>query len=75
MHIKFHIENHGEPAAGLMPYYDEVTIEVKYSAGGEDGEFLEYIRESLIEWFDGSAVFTNEEWNLHLQQEREPFRA
>lgn len=56
MVLEYQIENPGEMSAGLYPYSETVTIAVGSDAGGEPGEFAEFMRLCLEEWFDGSAV-------------------
>lgn len=59
----FHIEFSGELSAGLRPYSDDVLVIVNSGdPGGEPGEFLEFLRTSLREWFDGAAVMTQDEY-------------
>jgi len=54
---KFYVEFSGEPTAGLNSFTDIVSIEIDSGdPGGVDGEFDEYIRECISEWFDGAGV-------------------
>jgi hypothetical protein len=57
--INYNIEHPGETAAGLRPYYNEIKIKMECDPGGEDGEFAEYMRECLNDWFDGAKVEIN----------------
>jgi hypothetical protein len=53
----FSIENPGEPAAGLLALNDSLTITVDSgNPGGTSGEFEEYMRDCLAEWYDGAKV-------------------
>lgn len=55
--IVFEIDNKGEQAAGILPSWDKITIEVSSGyPGGEPGEFEQYIKESLADWFDGARI-------------------
>jgi hypothetical protein len=70
----FHIEFHGEKSAGLLPYYNKVTIITDYHPGDDDkGEysFEQFLIEMLQEWFDGAEIFTDEEYAEILQRERD----
>lgn len=59
--LKFTIIHPGELAAGIWSYTDAVTVEVESSdAGGDKGEFAEFLRECLAEWFDGAKVHIGE---------------
>jgi len=51
----YSINNPGELAAGIAGYNDEMTI-CSGDPGGESGEFSEYMRECIAEWFDGARV-------------------
>ncbi len=47
----------GEIGAGLRSFTDEVTVSCKSGQwGGEPGEFEEYMRDCLKEWYDGAKV-------------------
>ena len=57
MRLKFDIENAGEIGAGLCSYTETVVIDVESGdPGGENGEFMEYMRGALADWFAGSRV-------------------
>ena len=57
MKLVFDVHNPGDSAAGISPYTDQVTVELASdNPGGESGEFEEYIRGSIAEWFDGAKV-------------------
>jgi len=57
MRLYFDVEHSGELGAGLRPYTDRVVIDVESGdPGGENGEFAEFMREALAEWFDGAGV-------------------
>ena len=59
--LVFDVTFHGEPGAGLNPYYNTVTVTVDPDPGGETGEFGGFIRSALAEWFDGAGVDLREE--------------
>ena len=62
MNIKYTIIHNGEPAAGFLPFSDMVTIFVKSGdPGGEDGEFRDYMKQCLAEWYDGAKVYLEKE--------------
>jgi len=47
----------GEMSAGIIGFNDTITVIVDSGdPGGEPGEFEEYIREMLNEWYDGGSV-------------------
>ena len=55
--FKFNIEQPGEPAAGILPFTDQVEVTVASGdPGGEPGEFEIFITECLADWFDGAKV-------------------
>jgi hypothetical protein len=55
--IKFSITAPGESAAGLGGFTDSVTIIVgSGDPGGGDGEFEQFMKESLKEWYQGAMV-------------------
>jgi len=57
MKTTYEIENAGDSEAGLPAYQEEVQINVRSGdPGGEPGEFAEYMRVALAEWFDGAKV-------------------
>ena len=59
MKILYEINNPGDSGAGIFPYYEEVTVEVQSGdPGGDPGEFEDYIKQSLREWFDGSRIIS-----------------
>lgn len=46
-----------DESAGLRGFTDRITITVESGdPGGEEGEFAEFMRESLAEWYDGAGV-------------------
>ena len=69
MKIEFEIYHPGEMAAGIFPYEDKVTVTVEHDPGGEKGEFEEYMRESLAEWFDGAHVSKPEPCGHHKRMD------
>ena len=57
MEIKYEIENPGEYEAGIPGFTDTVTIKVSSGdPGGEAGEFADFMRQALSEWYDGAIV-------------------
>jgi hypothetical protein len=55
--LRFDVVNDGEQAAGIAAYNDTVAVTVESGdPGGEIGEFAEYMRGCLAEWFDGAKV-------------------
>ena len=59
--LSFTIRHPGEVGAGLRSFTDEVTVTCKSGQwGGEPGEFEAYIRDCLVQWYDGAAVTPNE---------------
>ena len=54
--LKFDVYHPGEVGAGIVGYTDAVTVTVENDPGGEDGEFEQYMRECVAEWFDGARV-------------------
>lgn len=67
----FEVEFAGEPGAGLNPFSETVTVTVANDPGGQAGEFKEFIKDALREWFDGATVYDEEEMDAYVaQQER-----
>jgi len=55
--LRYQVQFEGELAAGLWPYSDEVVVIVDSgNPGGEPGEFAEWIRQAIAQWYDGAAV-------------------
>jgi hypothetical protein len=58
----FNVEMPQELGAGLLGFTDVVTISVESGdPGGEPGEFEEFIRNALREWYDGAGIELAEE--------------
>ena len=58
MKIQFDIISPGEIAAGIRGFTDLVSVDVDSgNPGGEAGEFEEFIRQALADWYDGARVF------------------
>ena len=54
---QFNISHPGEPAAGILPFTDQVEVSVASGdPGGEPGEFEIYLIQWLSDWFDGAKV-------------------
>jgi hypothetical protein len=55
--IRFSITDPGESGAGLRGFTDSVTIIVESGdPGGDDGEFEQFIKDALREWYQGATV-------------------
>jgi hypothetical protein len=66
----FVINHSGEHAAGILPFSDSITIHVTSGdPGGEDGEFEDFMRNALKEWYDGAGVETLSEFEERLTKE------
>jgi len=61
---KFYIENPGEEAAGIHSYSERVEVSVDSGdPGGYPGEFQDYMKNSLAEWYDGATVVLYDDWD------------
>jgi len=70
--MKFYIEHSGEQNAGINPYSETITMGAESGDyGGEPGEFEEYIKQTLAEWYDGATVMTEHEYQKIIKQENE----
>lgn len=57
MKLLFYVNHPGEIGAGIYGFTDMIKIEIESGdPGGEEGEFAEFMREYLSEWFDGAKV-------------------
>lgn len=75
MSISFHIEESGEEGAGILPFTDTVEILIESGdPGGEPGEFQEFMRQALLEWYDGAGVETDAEFQKRLEDERKLYQ-
>jgi hypothetical protein len=53
----FDVVHHGERSAGILAYSDTIRISVESGdPGGIEGEFEQYIRQCLAQWYDGARV-------------------
>ena len=53
----FDIDHPGELDAGIISFSDQVFLTVASGdPGGENGEFTEFMRKALEEWYDGAGV-------------------
>ena len=52
----YKVRNPGDNSAGIDEYHAKVVVEVNNDPGGEPGEFLTFMKQSLSDWFDGSSV-------------------
>jgi hypothetical protein len=59
---KFFVYFPGEVAAGLYPFDDDVSVTLDSgNPGGEDGEFEEYMRQCLADWYDTKVIYKGKE--------------
>ena len=66
--IHFLIIHPGELAAGINGFSDDVYIQCDSGDwGGDIGEFEEYIKDCLEEWYDGAQVISDKEANEWYQ--------
>ena len=66
----FVVEHSGEKGAGILPFSDLITIQVASGdPGGDDGEFEEFMRGTLKEWYDGAFVETLDEFEERINKE------
>lgn len=56
MYLKFDVYHAEDIGAGILGYSNTVTVTVENDPGGEKGEFEQYVRDYLAEWFDGAEV-------------------
>lgn len=62
MKLIYEIYHPGEHAAGIVGFSDTIEITVESGdPGGEPGEFAEFMRYSLHEWYDGAGVILKRE--------------
>lgn len=55
--IVFQVSFPGDSSAGMLPYSDTIRMEVESgNVSGEPGEFVELLRQTLSEWYDGATV-------------------
>ena len=53
----YEIVHPGERAAGIDAFTDVVTITIESGEpGGEPGEFAQFMRDCLADWYDGARV-------------------
>jgi hypothetical protein len=70
MKLTFDVEGPSELAAGINGFTDKVTVVVESGdPGGEPGEFQDFIRQALIEWYDTAGVGLREEQETMSQDE------
>ena len=54
--VLFEVNSSGEIEAGLRPFNDSVTVSCESGQwGGAPGEFEEYMKDCLSEWYDASV--------------------
>ena len=57
----FHADFPGEYGAGLYPFHEKITVILESGKPiGEEGEFENFIKECLEEWYDGAKVTLEE---------------
>lgn len=55
--IAFYVEHRADPSAGFNGYTEIVHVTLDSGdAGGGPGEFEEFMRAALAEWYDGASV-------------------
>lgn len=55
--IKFDIFHNGDYSAGIREYSQVVTVRCEFGDfGGEEGEFIDFMKEVLLEWYDGANI-------------------
>lgn len=55
--FEFEIGHPGEDGAGLFAYSEKVKVSVESGdPGGEQGEFADFMKSCLADWFDGAGV-------------------
>lgn len=60
--LTFDVSHSGEPGAGLTAYSDTVVVALESGEpGGEPGEFEQFMRDCLADWFDGAKVESRRE--------------
>ena len=57
LRIKYSIDFPGDESAGMLPFCDDIEVIVESgNPGGENGEFEDFIRQALEQWYDGPWV-------------------
>lgn len=55
------VQYQGEPAAGFLPFDEEVTVCVKSGdLGSHEEEFLVWLGVAFSDWYDGARVIVRE---------------
>jgi hypothetical protein len=61
MKLEYAVDMPSDMSAGLRGFTDTIIVNVESGdPGGEPGEFAQYMRDCLAEWFDGAGVQLNE---------------
>ena len=61
--LKLIVDVPSERSAGIIGFTDEIEIKIKSGdPRGEPGEFEEFIKECLAEWYDVIHVYTEKEY-------------
>lgn len=70
MKIEFYVEYPGERAAGLMPYSENVRVEIDHgpTLPEHQRELVEHLRQSLADFYDGAKVWLKEEFDAYIDQ-------
>lgn len=72
MKITYFIDSPPDLAAGLHGFTDEITIEVKSGdAGGDGSDFIEHMKDALLDWYDGARVTGYVQTGETLNQEHQ----
>jgi hypothetical protein len=57
MRIKYFVDYPDDLSAGIRGFTDTIVIDVESGdPGGKSGEFTDFMRDSLTEWYDGAKV-------------------
>jgi hypothetical protein len=55
--LHFVVVSDGDKSAGMNAFTDDVFVKVSSGdPGGDPGEFTEYVRQCLSNWYDGAAI-------------------
>lgn len=66
--LKLVIDTPGERSAGIIGFTDEIEIKVESGdPGGEPGEFEEWIKDCLKEWYDGATIYNEKDYLLYIK--------
>lgn len=72
---RFMVDQPAELGAGLRGFTDEIFVVVDSGdPTGDEGDFADFIRQALAEWYDGAAVTPSAEYYRYRVEEEEVFR-